>query len=76
MPLFWLASDQGGERRFFIQEATWPIFAFIRSSIAGFPGPIAEHYALDAKTARKVPKGMIGHVLSGKEARALLERIG
>lgn len=72
MPLFWLTysgptvfiSDSGGEP------------GLIKASIAGLEGRPDEIIPLDAKTARKVPKKMIGKVLSGKEARELLKRIG
>ena len=38
MALFWIAKTIDGERRYFIQEADWPIFAMLRAAIAGFPG--------------------------------------
>ena len=76
MPLFWIAKTIDGERRYYIQEADWPIFAMLRAAIAGFPGQPEETIELDAKTARKVPKKMIGRVLSQKEAEALLARFG
>ena len=34
-----------------------------------------EAHALDAKTARKVPKKMIGRALSPREVSALLDRL-
>jgi len=76
MALFWIAKTIDGERRYFIQEADWPIFAMLRAAIAGFRGHAEETIELDAKTARKVPKKMIGRVLSQKEAEALLARFG
>ena len=52
------------------------ITARIKASIAGFDeGTFVEAHALDAKTARKVPKKMIGRVLSPREVRALLDRM-
>jgi len=76
MALFWIAKTIDGERRYFIQEADWPIFAMLRAAIAGFRGQHEETIELDAKTARKVPKKMIGRMLSQKEAEALLARFG
>jgi len=76
MALFWIAKTIDGERRYFIQEADWPIFAMLRASIAGQKGKPVESIELDAKTARKVPKKMIGRVLSQREAETLLTRIG
>ena len=76
MALFWIAKTIDGERRYFIQEADWPIFAMLRAAIAGFPGQPEETIELDAKTAHKVPKKMIGRVLSQREAEALLARFG
>ena len=47
------------------------IFARIKAAIAGFDeGTFVEAHALDAKTARKVPKKMIGRVLSPREVSA------
>ena len=76
MALFWIAKTIDGERRYFIQEASWPIFAKLRAAIAGIRGQLEETIELDAKTARKVPKKMIGRVLSQGVAEALLARFG
>ena len=43
--------------------------------IDGFKGTFVEAHALDAATARKVPRKMIGRSLSADEAAALLDRI-
>jgi hypothetical protein len=52
------------------------ITARIKASIAGFDeGTFVEAHALDAKTARKVPKKMIGRALSAREVSALLNRM-
>ena len=75
MPLFWIVHEIDGERRIFIQEAGALIFARLKASIAGFDdGVFVEAHMLDAKTARKVPKKMIGRVLSPREVSALLDR--
>ena len=58
------------------QEAGALIFARLKASIAGFDaGVFVEAHMLDAKTARKVPKKMIGRVLSPREVSALLDRM-
>ena len=50
------------------------IFARIKAAIAGFDaGVFVEAHALDAKTARKVPKHR--RVLSPGEVSALLDRM-
>jgi len=59
MALFWIVHEIDGERRIFIQE----------------DGEFVEAHMLDAKTARKVPKKMIGRVLSPREVSALLDRM-
>ena len=43
--------------------------------MAGFTGQFVEAHQLDAKTARKVPKKMIGRILSDREAHTVLERL-
>jgi hypothetical protein len=49
---------------------------WLKASIAGFDdGVFVEAHMLDAKTARKVPKKMIGRVLSPREVSALLDRL-
>jgi hypothetical protein len=75
MPLFWIVHEIDGKRRIFIQEAGALITARIKASIAGFDGEFVEAHALDAKTARKVPKKMIGRALSPREVSALLKRL-
>ena len=77
MALFWVAKiNDDGETTFFLQEANTQLFASLRASIAGQKGKPVESIELDAKTARKVPKKMIGRVLSQREAETLLTRIG
>ena len=76
MALFWIVHEIDGERRIFIQKAGALIFARLKASIAGFDeGMFVEAHMLDAKTARKVPKKMIGRVLSPREVSALLDRL-
>ena len=76
MALFWIVHEIDGERCVFIQEAGALVFARLKAAIAGFDDCIfVEAYMLDAKTARKVPKKMIGRVLSPREVSALLDRL-
>ena len=76
MVLFWLVHEIDGKRCIFIQEAGALIFARLKASIAGFDeGMFVEAHMLDAKTARKVLKKMIGRVLSPREVSALLDRL-
>ena len=76
MALFWIAKIENGETTYFLQEANTQLYASLRASIAGQKGKPVESIELDAKTARKVPKKMIGRVLSQSEAEALLARFG
>ena len=76
MPLFWLVHEIDGERRIFIQEASTLIFARLKASIAGFDGGVfIEAHMLDEKRAKKVPKNMIGRLLTDREVSALLDRM-
>ena len=43
--------------------------------IDGMGGTFVEAHALDAKTAKKIPKRMIGRALTPNEAKALLDRL-
>ena len=74
MPLFWIAKTAGSAQTYFLQEATTALYASLRASLAGHHGKPSEVIALDDKTARKVPKKMIGRVLTQREAEALLKR--
>lgn len=76
MPLFWIVHVVDERPSIFIVEATGGETALIKSAIAGFTGPHSEIIKLDAATARKVPKEMIGRALGQKEATELLKRIG
>ena len=77
MSLVWVTKiNDDGETTYFLQEASTQLYASLRASIAGQKGKPVESIELDAKTARKVPKKMIGRVLSQSEAEALLARFG
>lgn len=76
MPLFWIVHTINNTPSVFIQEAEGGEIAILKASIAGFGGRPSEIHELDAKTAAKIPKKMIGRVLVQKEAEALLKKLG
>jgi hypothetical protein len=76
MHLFWLVFKNGKDLSVIIQPAGAIVAARLRALLAGIEGEFQEGYELDAKTAKKVPKGMIGRVLSRKEGTALLKKLG
>lgn len=77
MPLFWLVRTINKKPSVFIVEAEGGEIALLKAGIAGFEGgPRPELLELDAKTARKIPKRLIGRVLDQFEANALLKKIG
>jgi hypothetical protein len=58
-----------------VKEVGALIFARLKASIVGFDGELIEAPALDKKTARKVPKKIIGRVPTAREMSALLDRL-
>ncbi len=75
MSLWWVVRAVDGERKFFVQEASTPMYAGLRSAIAGFKGDLKEVIPLDAKTAKRIPRKSIGRVLSFKEGKRLIEKM-
>ena len=75
MALFWMVHEIDGERRVSIQEGSTLNFARLDAVIAGVEGVFVGGHMLDAKTARKIPKKMIGRALTLREANALLDRL-
>ena len=75
MPLFWLVHEIDGKRRVVIQEASTLNFARLDAAITGLGGHFVGGHMLDDKRATKVPKNMIGRVLSDREVSALLDRM-
>lgn len=73
--LFWLVFKQGNDVSVIIQPATHIIPARIRAKLAGIEGNFQEGHELDDTTAKKVPKAMIGRILSRKQATALLKKL-
>jgi hypothetical protein len=76
MPLYWLVTEHEGERLVYIQEASALVIACMKAKLNGHDGIFVEAHELDAKMTRKIPKKMIGRVLSQEEATELLERLG
>ena len=74
--LYWLVFKSGKDISVIIQPAGGIIIARVRALLAGVEGEFQEGHALDAKMVRKVPKKMIGRVLSRKEAAVLLKKLG
>ena len=58
-----------------IQEGGALIFKRLNAMIDGFGSEFVEAHVLDAKTAKKIPKRMIGRALTMSEASALLDRL-
>jgi hypothetical protein len=73
--LWWLVFSDAKAISVIIQPADHIIEARMRAMLADVPGKFQEGHELDAKTAKKVPKGMIGRVLSRKDATALLRKL-
>ena len=59
-PLWWLVHEIDGARVVRIQEGGALIFARLNAAIDGFGGAFVEAHPLDAKTAKKIPKRMVG----------------
>ena len=64
-----------GARVVRIQPADALIFARLRAAMDGVGGTYVESHLLDTKTAKRVPKGMIGRTLTQAAAAALLDRL-
>lgn len=75
MPLFWVVNKHDGELRIFLQQSSHVVHARIKANISGHEGEFVEAHELDPKTAKNVPKKMIGRVLSQVEAVGLLKKI-
>jgi hypothetical protein len=72
MPLFWIVHRIDGQPCVRIQEGGAQIFAQLNAMIDGFGGKYVEAHELDPKTAKKVPKAMVGRALSADETATLL----
>jgi len=74
MALFWIVHEIDGERRVLIQEGSTLNFARLDAAITGLGGDFVGGHMLDDKRAKKVPKNMIGRLLTDREVSALLNR--
>jgi hypothetical protein len=72
---FWWLVFKAHERTVIIQPSGDIVTARMQAMLANVPGVFQEGYKLDDKMAQKVPKKMIGRVLSRKEAAALLPKL-
>jgi hypothetical protein len=75
MALFWIVNKHEGARRVFLQEGSYVVMARLKANLAGHEGEFVEAHDLGAAMARKVPKKMIGRVLTADEAEKLLEKM-
>ena len=50
-------------------------FARLKAATDGFGGEFVEAHPLDAKTAKHIPKRMVGRTLTIDETGALLDRL-
>lgn len=77
MPLFWIVRDINGKPHVYIQEGLDKINARMRAALAGFKiEGFREIHQLDEKTAKRIPRGMIGREISPREAAELLKMMG
>ena len=60
MSLWWVVRDTDEGRKFYLQEAGDPLYAALKSALAGFEGKWVESIPLDAKTAKRVKKNSWG----------------
>ena len=74
--LYWLVFKDSNNISVIIQPADHVNTARMRAMLAKAPGKFQEGHELDYKTAKKVPKGVIGRALSRKETTALLKKLG
>lgn len=75
MALWWIVNKTDGQMSVSVHEAESQIAARMRANLAGHTGTFSEAYQLDTKTAKKMPKDLVGRVLSQKEALRLLKKI-
>lgn len=76
MALWWIVNQEGGKPSIVVQEAGDVITARLKAKLVGHEGDFAEAHRLDTKMAKKVPKDLVGRVLSQKEAMRLLKKLG
>lgn len=74
--LFWLVFKQKNDVVVTIQPAGHIITARLRAMLGGVEGEFQEGHRLEDNIVKKIPKAQIGKILSGKEARTLLKKLG
>jgi hypothetical protein len=74
MFLFWMTYATPKGTAVFIQPAYELGMARMKAALAGSPDEFKEGYQLDSRTAKKVPKKMIGRLLTAKEGQSLLKK--
>jgi hypothetical protein len=74
MFLFWMAYATPKGTVVFIQPSYELGMARMGAALAGAPDDFREGYQLDSKTTKKVPKAMIGRILTANEGQALLKK--
>jgi len=75
MALFWIVHEINGKRYVFLGEGSALTFARLRATMVGLDRGFVEAHALDALRARKVPRRLIGRVLTPHTASRLLDRM-
>jgi hypothetical protein len=75
VPFFWIVHQVGGARTVFIAEAGDIVTARLKASLAGHHGQFDGYHVLSDKLAEKIPKEMLGRVLTQAEAEALLNNL-
>lgn len=76
MALWWLVYNTPKGPSVRIQEAFDFSMARLKAAMAGAPDDFKEGHVLDARTARKVPKAMVDRMLSARQAKKLLKKLG
>jgi hypothetical protein len=74
--LWWIVHEDDGKPSVFVQEASSLVHARMKANLAGHGGEFSQAHQLDEKTAKKMPKDLVGRVLNQKEAMRLLKRLG
>ncbi len=77
MPLYWMVYKQRNLRTVLILEGSFQGEARLRADLEtpGLDDHLVEGHELDEATAARVPKSMIGRMLTTAEAAKFLERI-
>jgi hypothetical protein len=73
--LFWLTFKTNRRKEVFIAEAGSLGLARMKAGVRGQKGEFQEGHQIDSKTAKRIPKQMIGRTLSREEAERLLKRL-